>query len=336
MDDAVSAGRGRRATSADVAREAGVSRTTVSFVLNDAPHKVLPEETRRRVLDAAARLSYAPFAEARALSRGRSDVVLMVLPPALPLSSDVGELVEHLSHDFGRTGLTLMTVPSTGLPGGSAWTAVTPAAVIAWTLDDTDADRLRRNGVGVTASLTGPDAIGRWVTGPREDRIARLQVDRLRRAGHRTLGYAVPDDDRLSPAATLRLRALERVCAEEGLTAPVAVRVPLDRGLAGDAVSTWREGPAPVTAVCAHDALTALAVLAGAREAGLEVPRDLAVIGVNDSPAAALALPALTMVTLDVAAGAGFVVDVVTAMLDGREVPEVGPDVAGVVERDSV
>src|SRR5919202_1725890 len=50
----------RRVTSADVAREAGVSRTTVSYVLNNTAHQKIPEDTRQRVLDAAARLAYAP------------------------------------------------------------------------------------------------------------------------------------------------------------------------------------------------------------------------------------------------------------------------------------
>src|SRR4051794_41190218 len=73
-------GRTRRITSADVAREAGVSRTTVSYVLNETPHQKIPDATRQRVLDAVARLEYAPSAAARALQSGRSDVVLCLLP----------------------------------------------------------------------------------------------------------------------------------------------------------------------------------------------------------------------------------------------------------------
>ena len=46
----------RWVSSADVARKAGVSRTTVSFVLNNTPGKQIPEETRRRVLEAVREL----------------------------------------------------------------------------------------------------------------------------------------------------------------------------------------------------------------------------------------------------------------------------------------
>jgi DNA-binding LacI/PurR family transcriptional regulator len=91
---------GRRATSADVAREAGVSRSTVSFVLNGTKGQTIPEPTWQRVLEAAARLRYAPSAEARTLSRGRSDVVLLYQPPQLPMSADIGALVEFLAAEF--------------------------------------------------------------------------------------------------------------------------------------------------------------------------------------------------------------------------------------------
>src|SRR4051794_33842882 len=71
---------GRRVTSADVARLAGVSRATVSYVHNDTPQQTISGPTRARVLDAAARLGYAPSAAARTLRTGRSDIVLCLLP----------------------------------------------------------------------------------------------------------------------------------------------------------------------------------------------------------------------------------------------------------------
>src|SRR5450756_2476306 len=65
----------KRSTSVDVARAAGVSRTTVSYVLNDRPGESIPEETRRRVLESAERLGYRPRPSARTLAGGRSDIV---------------------------------------------------------------------------------------------------------------------------------------------------------------------------------------------------------------------------------------------------------------------
>ncbi|MFD1276322.1 LacI family DNA-binding transcriptional regulator [Streptomyces kaempferi] len=61
-----------RVTMSDVARHAGVSQTTVSFVLNDKPGVAIPDETRRRILEAIAELGYRPNAGARALAANRS------------------------------------------------------------------------------------------------------------------------------------------------------------------------------------------------------------------------------------------------------------------------
>jgi len=65
----------KRVTSQDVADYAGVSRTTVSLVLNNVKNAQISAETRRRVLRAARELDYHPDASARRLVRGRSQVI---------------------------------------------------------------------------------------------------------------------------------------------------------------------------------------------------------------------------------------------------------------------
>src|SRR5215218_9071233 len=95
----------RRVTSADVARMAGVSRATVSYVLNDTPHQTISAHTRDRVLHAAAVLGYAPSAAARTLRTGRSDVVLCLLPD-WPIGPEVGSMLGNLSTALARSGLT--------------------------------------------------------------------------------------------------------------------------------------------------------------------------------------------------------------------------------------
>ena len=68
----------KRATSADVAARAGVSRTTVSFVLNGRADAAIPAETRRRVEVAAQELGYHPHGAARALAGGTSQTIGLV------------------------------------------------------------------------------------------------------------------------------------------------------------------------------------------------------------------------------------------------------------------
>ncbi len=65
----------KRVTSQDVANRAGVSRTTVSLVLNNVKEAQISDETRKKVLQAASELDYHPDASARRLVQGRSQVI---------------------------------------------------------------------------------------------------------------------------------------------------------------------------------------------------------------------------------------------------------------------
>ena len=67
------------ARSQDVAKLAGVSRTTVSFVLNDVPGVKISQETRQRVLEAARELNYYPTAAARSLASGKTQRIGLIL-----------------------------------------------------------------------------------------------------------------------------------------------------------------------------------------------------------------------------------------------------------------
>jgi DNA-binding LacI/PurR family transcriptional regulator len=69
----------RNVTSKQVAERAGVSQTTVSFVLNEVTNSNISEETRQRVLQAAHDLNYVPDMAARALASGRSNTIGLIL-----------------------------------------------------------------------------------------------------------------------------------------------------------------------------------------------------------------------------------------------------------------
>ena len=69
----------KQARSRDVAKRAGVSRTTVSFVLNDVPGVKITDETRQRVLQAARELNYYPTAAARSLASGKTHRIGLIL-----------------------------------------------------------------------------------------------------------------------------------------------------------------------------------------------------------------------------------------------------------------
>lgn len=318
----------QRVTSADVARRAGVSRATVSYVLNDTPGQSISPATRSRVLAAAAGLGYAPSAAARTLRTGRSDVVLCLLPD-WPIGDEVGDLLGRLSTELARAGLTFLVHP--GRPGGEAWKGITPAAVIAFAgFSDDQLDAMRAAGVAVVVALLGRASRDGCELEMPQRLAGRRQAEHLTNAGHRRLGYAYPDDERLRIFAEPRLAGVRAHAAAE----PLVETVPLDPDRAAEAVRRWQA--AGVTGVCAYNDQVALAVLAGARRAAVSTPEDLAVIGVDDIPAARLAVPSLTTVTTDERRLAAHLAATVLAALGGLPgPPPPGDDLVRVIARES-
>jgi DNA-binding LacI/PurR family transcriptional regulator len=316
----VTARAGRRVTSADVAREAGVARSTVSYVLNDTPNQTIPAATRQRVLDAATKLGYAPSAAARTLRSGRSDVVLCLLPD-WPLGHAVGSLVQRMTAAFAQHKLTFLVHSNTrsARPLREVWKAITPAAVLALDrFSNADAEAMRAAGVQVIVALHASTR-HRWreIRTP-ENPVGALQARHLA-AGHRRLGYAYPDDERVAVFAEPRLDGVREVCAELGLPEPDVRTVPLDPAAAANAVTAWLDGK--VTGICAFNDEIAMAVLAGLTRLGLEAPKDLAVVGVDDLPSAAVAHPPLTTVAQDFTGIAEHYARTVVAALRGERIP---------------
>jgi DNA-binding LacI/PurR family transcriptional regulator len=328
----------RRVTSTDVAREAGLSRATVSYVLNNTPHQKIPEETRRRVLDVAARLGYAPSAAARTLRTGRSDVVLCLLPD-WPIGPELGAGLEELSMSFAERGMTFVVHPRarSTRPIAEIWKAMTPAAVLAFEdFSPEEATAMKAAGVELAVVLLGRSRQRRRELEVPQQRIGRLQVEHLAVAGHRRLGYALPDDPRLRTFAEARLEGARAACADLGLDAPALGTLALEADSAASAVKGWRAARPRVTGVCAYNDEVALAVLAGARQLDLAVPADLAVVGVDDIPAARLAAPPLTTVATDQAAVARHLAETVVCLIAGQpEPPRPGSNVVQVVVRAS-
>ncbi|MEE1800693.1 LacI family DNA-binding transcriptional regulator [Streptomyces sp. JV176] len=302
----------KRATSADVARVAGVSRTTVSFVLNDKPGQTIPEETRRRVLEAARSLEYHPHSSARALAAGRSEIVLLSLP-AMPIGAGISRFIEELATALAEHGLTLVTHLSgaRGRPLPEVCAIVNASAVVGFeSFDPATIRALYSAGAQFVFPFRMDHAHGMRPVG-------RLQAEYLIGRGHRRLGYAMPDNRGLRPMAEDRLLGVADACAAAGIAPPVVASTNLEIAPAARAVAEWTARS--VTGVCAFNDDTAIAVLAGMREHGLAAPADLAVIGVDDTPTARLAAPPLTTVSFALHEVSRRRAEVIVEGLAGRE-----------------
>ncbi|WP_278235473.1 LacI family DNA-binding transcriptional regulator [Isoptericola sp. AK164] len=320
-------------TSADVARAAGVSRTTVSYVLNDTPGTNISTATRDHVLATAADLGYAPSAAARALRRGQSDLVVCVLPD-WPTGPVVDTVLDLLTDNLAQRGLFLLVHHHRSTrPLRELWKAVTPRVVVGLTHFPTeDLRALRQAGIEVVGAGSVDDGGHPGIDAGNQRGLGELQVEHLVAQGYRRLAIATTPDDRLREFAELRTDGVRRACAQAGLPEPQLAVV--DPGVpATEVVRRWsRDG---VDAVACYNDEVALAVLAGARAEGVEVPGRLAVVGLDDVPAAALADPPLTTIAQPSAAQAQHLAASVEAVLDGKPLPPGPTEPSRVVVRAS-
>ncbi|HEY3556115.1 MAG TPA: LacI family DNA-binding transcriptional regulator [Kribbella sp.] len=109
------AGGPKRVTMTDVARRAGVSQPTVSFVLNDRRDVAVAEETRRRVLEAAAELDFVPNRAAQLLRSNRS-FTIGVVTSGIVSQPYAGLIVLGLQQVVQPAGYVCMVVDTTGDP----------------------------------------------------------------------------------------------------------------------------------------------------------------------------------------------------------------------------
>ncbi|MFC8859222.1 LacI family DNA-binding transcriptional regulator, partial [Streptomyces sp. NPDC057144] len=196
-------------TSADVARLAGVSRATVSYVLNNADAVRISEPTRRRVREAARELGYVPHAAARSLRAGHSRMVLMPAPsfPAGPLYN---RFLTELQWALGRLDYTVVQHGTVGVHGDEAaraWAELRPVAVLApgSDLGPRGVEILKRSGARAVLTL-GPEAVdGAHALLTDQEGVGRGATRHLYDRGRRRIGVVVPAEHGLDVFSAPRL-----------------------------------------------------------------------------------------------------------------------------------
>jgi DNA-binding LacI/PurR family transcriptional regulator len=286
----------RRPTAQDVARLSGVSRATVSYVLNKTPGQTIPEATQRRVLEAADSLGYVPSAAAQALARGGTDVVIIDIsdiPPGERIAKAAHDLSEAFSARNYKPVINQYTAYSEGHSALlSLARAIVPAAVVAVNeLPASVRDNLKQIGVQRVYSLSrGADHENSIGSAP-----AMIQVEYLVNKGHRKLLYVGTAEPNLRALNQARQRGAHAQGARVGATVETCSHAEA-ADLSVELAKRVREG---ATGVAAYNDEVAIAVLGAASRAGLSIPDQVAVMGVDDIPLAAVVHPRLTTVTIE-------------------------------------
>jgi DNA-binding LacI/PurR family transcriptional regulator len=271
----------RRVTLRDVAAAAGVSRATAGFVLSDAPGVAISAATRERVRETAKGLGYVPHGIARALREGSSRIVVLSIDSGYE-GNYSRSFTRGLDDELAAHDHVLLVRHGHSAPSSQQRLieAIAPRAVLR--LPDYLAPGHEYDDGGWDGGLAGNVGV---------------QLRYLAERGHQRLAVALPDDD--PPLGPVRLRFARDAAAMIGLPAPESFAVPGDRTAAAAALRAFRAAHPEVTAVAAIDDDVALRILAAVRDLGLAAPRDLAVIGFDDTDYGILFTPALTTVHID-------------------------------------
>lgn len=296
------------ATLQEVANRAGVSLATASRAVNGSKDRIVREDLRERVLQAARELNYSPNAAAQAMARGRSSSVGLVL-------SDIrdpffGQIAQGASRVVRQQGcvLTLATTdfdPSARLQVIEALTSQrVHALVVAGGLgtDEREIAELRDALERYQAATQGQVVvIGQPVLDQPTIEIdnvgggSRL-VEALLELGHRSFGILRGPLD--SRTAGIRFEAfVAAVRAGGGSVGPVVAGT-FDRDGGYRAMGELLEQGRPDVVMAVNDVM-AVGALSKARELGLSVPGDVAVSGFDDIPTLHDVTPLLTSVHID-------------------------------------
>lgn len=310
----------RHATIRDVARRAGVSVTTVSYVFNDRPG--ISEATRARVLQAAEALHYSPNALIRSLQQRRTNTIgiYMWSLGEDPSRHITAELFKGVSTELARTEYDLLVYSHR--PGrfdaanvtafldkrvdGLIWT---PAPVAFGALDTLASAELPT--VAVLYDPV-PAGIGQVSVDNRSGALAAVR--HLVSLGHRRI--ACSGTSRLSDFIQRR-EGYRAALREAGIEPDPALEFLPTNGwaLASETLPRARERGA--TAVFCMSDSHALNYLAAARKQGVSIPGDLSLVGFDDVPAAALVSPGLTTVRLPAAQVGELAVSHVISLIGG-------------------
>jgi DNA-binding LacI/PurR family transcriptional regulator len=319
----------KRSTAQDVADFAGVSRTTVSFVLNNVPGVRISEETRQRVVDAARQLEYHPDATARRMVTGRTNIIGFVVrqsPDQAFADYFLPQVLSGLSRAASAQNFHILIEPIPPEDQTGAYTRlirerhVDGIVLSGPRFDDQELLRIHAEGAPVVLMGQLPNTGLPFVDVDNvggAERATRHLID----LGHRRIALITNADPGYTASADRRAgyrRALEAagIAYDESL---VRYGDFTSQGGAAAMQSLLQLNPLPTAVFVASDTV-ALGALLALRNKRLRVPEDLALVGFDDVPPSEFIDPPLTTIRLP-AYGLGWgAADMLIRLIAGEQV----------------
>jgi LacI family transcriptional regulator len=301
--------RHHRATLADVARRAGLSKAAASMVLNGREGTRLSAEAHQRVFAAAEELGYRPNVAARSL-RTRSSATIAFVSDIVATTRFAGGLIRG-ALDAARERDHVLLIAET--QGDAAFEKYAIDAMLDRQVDGViyavmATRRLTvppalQAGPVVLLNATSPDGLPSVL--PDDKRAGRTVAAALLDKGHRDRIAVIgrnrikEADPEVSLAADARLRGINETLANTGAAVYREAFCPdwqPEHGFSATR-SLLRRQPRPTAIICMNDRL-AFGAYQALAEARLTVPKDVSIVSFDDDPIAAWLRPGLSTVAL--------------------------------------
>ena len=317
------AGSKPRITYSDIAAEAGVSKATVSRVLNDDAN--VDEERRRRVLETVERMGYKRHRAASALASGRTGMIAIVIDDDLSVLSDpfYATVASGISRVLMRNDLQplLLVAEMNSVDGPVAHylqSGEVDGAIFFQLHENTLVKKLAK--IGLPFVIVGtPHSNNDFVYVDCDNFGGGLQAARhFFETGRKTIGKITGDI--VATAGKQRLDGFQQAYREHGKVANRKLIAEGDYSLESGRRAMHKlldENP-ELDAVFAANDLMAAGAIAAAEERGKRVPEDIAIIGFDDSVVATTSRPPLSSIKQDVVNLGETAADLLLAKLKGE------------------
>ena len=308
----------KRITNKMVAERAGVSQTTVSFVLNNVKEQNISKETTDRVLEAARELGYVPDAAARSLARGISDTIGLVLTrphEAVVLDHYLSRVMSGIMQVVRQSRYELVLELVDSLHQSDAYLnfargkRAAGIIVIPYVFQQSDIDTIK----SLTSDGFPIVSMGWYARESLEESLVdspincvytdtemgvMLAVEHLIHLGHRRIGTISYAPESSTFTSSQRLGTYQHILSKHGLSYDKELvqygEYTAETGY--DAMNNLLDLKEPPTAVFALNDVMAIAAISAALDRGLRVPEDIAVVGYDGIALGAHIRPSLTSV----------------------------------------
>lgn len=300
----------KRVTMQQVADQAGVSRTTVSFVLNNTPNVNIPAETRARVWQAAAELNYARDFAAHSLATGRSHTIAFILrqrPEELLVNAFVGGLLGGVNQAIYKQNYRILFEAVGHETEQNVYTTLIRSQRVDGLLisgpiiRDTELLKLHREHVPLVIQGS-PDNQQLYAVDIDNAASARTVVEHLINLGHRHIAH-ITNGPLSYTASRDRLSGYQAALEAAHIPIePAYININhsfTDEGGYRAMQALLAQSPRP-TAVFAGSDVVALGAMRAIHEAGLSIPADISLAGFDDIPFARYLIPGLTTIRIPV------------------------------------